>query len=123
LRTGAEPGAKTPGSRDVEQIVLSLVPAREARAMKDGRNATQAYRVRVGGTWYWVDPAVLRDAIEPGDTVVIYPADGAAALAVLQNATGGGTIAFSSLEGERFELPAGDVAALHLAAVDEDQSA
>ena len=93
--------------------------------MKDGRNATQAYRARVGGVWYWVDPAVPRAAIEPGDTVVIYPADGAATLAVLQSAAGGasGTVAFSSLEGERFELPAGDVAALHLAAVDEDQSA
>jgi hypothetical protein len=90
--------------------------------MKDGRNATQAYRVRVGGTWYWVDPAVPRDAIEPGDTVVIYPADGAAALAVLQNATGGGTIAFSSLEGERFEMAAPDIVALHLAAIDDDQS-
>jgi hypothetical protein len=91
--------------------------------MKDGRHATQAYRVRVGGTWYWVDPTVPRDAIEPGDTVVIYPADGAATLAVLQSATGGETIAFSSLESERFELPVRDVAALHLAAVDEEQSA
>ena len=91
--------------------------------MKDGRNATQAYRVRVGGTWYWVDPTAPRDAIEPGDTVVIYPADGAAALAVLQSTTGGDTIAFASLEGECFELPARDVAALHLAAVDDDQSA
>ena len=91
--------------------------------MKDGRSATQAYRVRVGGTWYWVDPTVPRDAIEPGDTVVIYPAEGAAALAVLQSATGGDTIVFASLEGERFEIPARDLAALHLAAVDEDQSA
>jgi len=90
--------------------------------MKDGRNATQAYRVRVGGTWYWVDPAVPREAIEPGDTVVIYPAEGAAALAVLQSATGGDTLAFASLEGERFELPAREVAALHLAAVDEDSA-
>ena len=92
--------------------------------MKDGRDATQAYRVRVGGTWYWVDPTVPRDAIEPGDTVVIYPADGAATLAVLQSAVGGasGTVAFSSLEGERFEMAAPDIAALHLAAVDDDQS-
>ena len=90
--------------------------------MKDGRNATQAYRVRVGGTWYWVDPTVPRGAIEPGDTVVIYPAEGAAALAVLQSATGGDTIAFASLEGERFEIPARDLAALHLAAVDEDSA-
>jgi hypothetical protein len=91
--------------------------------MKDGRSATQAYRVRVGGTWYWVDPTVPRDAIEPGDTVVIYSADGAPALAVLQSAAGGDTTAFASLGGERFELPARDVAALHLAAVDEEQSA
>ena len=90
--------------------------------MKDGRNATQAYRVRVGGTWYWVDPTVPRGAIEPGDTVVIYPAEGAATLAVLQSATGGDTIAFASLEGERFEIPARDLAALHLAAVDEDSA-
>ena len=90
--------------------------------MKDGRNAAQAYRVRVGGTWYWVDPTVPRGAIEPGDTVVIYPAEGAATLAVLQSATGGDTIAFASLEGERFEIPARDLAALHLAAVDEDSA-
>ena len=91
--------------------------------MKDGRSATQAYRARVGGTWYWVDPGVPRDAIEPGDTVVIYPADGAATLGILQSASGGDTLAFASLEGERFALPARDVAALHLAAVDEEQSA
>ena len=89
-------------------------------AMKDGRNATQAYRVRVGGDWYWVDPAVPA-GIEPGDTVVIYPADGAAALAILQSAPGA-TVAFSSLEGERFEMPAHEIAALHLAAVDDEQS-
>ena len=71
--------------------------------MKDGRNATTAYRVRVGGTWYWVDPRVPPADIEPGDTVVIYPADGAAALAILQGAPGSDTVAFASLEGERFE--------------------
>lgn len=87
----------------------------------DGRNATQAYRVRVGGTWYWVDPAAPRDAIEPGDIVVIYPAEGEPALAILQGAHGD-TLAFSSLEGERFEMPARDVAALHLAAVDDEQA-
>ena len=90
--------------------------------MKDGRNATQAYRVRVGGTWYWVDPTVPRGAIEPGDTVVIYPADGAATFAVLRSTTGGETIAFSALEGDRFEMAARGIAALHLAAVDEEQS-
>ena len=89
--------------------------------MKDGRNATQAYRVRVGGVWYWVDPAVPVADIEPGDTVVVYPADGAAALAVLQSAPGA-TVAFASLEGERFEMPAREIAALHLAAVDDEQA-
>jgi hypothetical protein len=87
----------------------------------DGRNATQAYRVRVGGTWYWVDPAVPRSAIEPGDTVVIYPPHGDAALAVLQTALAPGEAVFATLEGERFTLPAGDIAALHLAAVDDVQ--
>jgi hypothetical protein len=95
---------------------------REAQLMKDGRDATQAYRVRVGGTWYWVDPTVPRGAIEPGDTVVIYPADGAATFAVLRSTTGGETIAFSALEGDRFEMAARGIAALHLAAVDEEQS-
>jgi hypothetical protein len=88
----------------------------------DGRNATQAYRVRVGGTWYWVDPAVPPDAIEPGDTVVIYSAHGDATLALLQSALAPGReTVFATLEGERFTLPAGDIAALHLAAVDDDQ--
>jgi hypothetical protein len=90
--------------------------------MTDGRNATQPYRVRVGGVWYWVDPAVPPADIEPGDTVVLYPADGAAALAILQSAPGGETVAFSSLEGEGFALPARDIAALHLAAIDDEQS-
>jgi hypothetical protein len=94
-------------------------------AMKDGRNATRAYRARVGGVWYWVDPAVPRAAIEPGDTVVIYPADGDATFAILQSAAGGasGTVAFSSLNGARFEMASPDIAALHLAAVDDEQSA
>jgi hypothetical protein len=87
---------------------------------RDGRNATQAYRVRVGGTWYWVDPTV--SAIEPGDTVVIYPADGDATLALLQSAFAPGREAvFATLEGERFTLPAANIAALHLAAVDDEQ--
>lgn len=90
--------------------------------MKDGRNATQPYRVRVGGTWYWVDPTVPRDAIEPGDTVVIYPADGAAALTVLQRPLGHETVALASLDGERFDMPAREIAALHLAALDEEQA-
>jgi hypothetical protein len=53
---------------------------------------------------------------------VIYPADGAATFAVLRSMTRGETIAFSSLEAEGFEMAARDIAALHLAAVDEEQS-
>lgn len=89
--------------------------------MKDGRNATQPYRARVSGIWYWVDPAAAH-AIEPGDTVVIYPAEGEPALAVLQSAAGGDPVAFSSLDGERFDMAARDIAVLHLAAVDDEQS-
>ncbi len=89
---------------------------------KDGRAATHAYRVRVGGTWYWVDPAAPRDAFEPGDTVVIYPAAGEPALAVVNSPVGAGRIAFASLEGETFDMAASDIAALHLAAVDDVQS-
>jgi hypothetical protein len=88
---------------------------------KDGRDAAQAYRVRVGGTWYWVDPAVPAADLEAGDTVVLYPAGGEATFAVLRSAPGGETIAFASLEGEPFEVPASDIAALHLAAVDDMQ--
>jgi hypothetical protein len=87
--------------------------------MKDGRSATEPYRVRVGGIWYWVDPTVRRPDIEPGDTVLIYPTAGEPALAVLQSPLTWAEIAFSSLEGDGFALAAADIAALHLAAVDE----
>jgi hypothetical protein len=90
--------------------------------VRDGRTATQAYRVRIGPTWYWVDPAVPAADLEAGDTVVIYPVNGPAHLAVLQSkfdpATGAG---FTSLAGERFHVAAADIAALHLAAVDDVQ--
>ena len=94
---------------------------------KDGRHALQPYRARVGSVWYWVDPTVPADAIEPGDTVVIYPVAGDAALAILQMPfrpphTAHQTIDFSTLQGERFTVPAGEMAALHLAAVDDDQT-
>ena len=88
-------------------------------APPDGRNATTAYRVRVGETWYWVDPAVPAEEFEAGDTVVIYPVNGPAHLAVLQDKFDPAQGAhFASLEGERFSLAASDIAALHLAAVD-----
>lgn len=90
---------------------------------KDGRTATQLYRVRVGNVWYWVDPTVPADAIEPGDTVVVYPATGDATLAILQSPfKPADAVDFSTLDGGRFIVPAGDIAALHLAAVDDDQT-
>lgn len=91
---------------------------------KDGRDAKEPYRVRVGGTWYWVDPTVPASAIEPGDTVVIYPANDDAQLAVLQGPFRqgqSGAAIFEALEGGRFELPAAAIAALHLAAEDDEQ--
>lgn len=84
----------------------------------DGRNATKPYRVRVAATWYWVDPTA-RD-FEPGDTVLIYARDGQSALAVLGGPLSDKTT-FASLEGEAFQLARADIAALHLAAVDEVQ--
>lgn len=92
----------------------------------DGRSATQPYRVRVGNVWYWVDPTVPVNAIEPGDTVVIYPVAGETTLAILQTPFDGSTstqpVAFSTLEGEHFAAPRRDIAALHLAARDEEQT-
>ena len=94
---------------------------------KHGRTATQPYRVRVGHVWYWVDPTVPADAIGPGDMVVIYPVTGDATLAILQGPfkpdnSPPQPVGFSTLERERFTVPAGDIAALHLAAIDEDQT-
>jgi hypothetical protein len=93
----------------------------------DGRTATQPYRVRVANVWYWVDPTVSAAELAPGDTVVIYPATGDATLAILQSPVKPSgappqSVDFATLEGERFTVPAGDIAALHLAAVDEDQT-
>jgi hypothetical protein len=90
--------------------------------MKDGRNATTPYRVREGRIWYWVDPTVPPADIEPGHTVVIYPVDGAAELAILRAVPEGESVEFASLEGERFSMAARGIAALHLAAYDDDQS-
>lgn len=97
---------------------------------KDGRTATQPYRVRVGAVWYWVDPTVPASDIEPGETVVVYPVAGDPTLAILQSPfkpegrdmAPARPIDFSTLEGERFTVPARDIAALHLAAVDDDQT-
>ena len=89
-------------------------------ASRDGRNADRPYRVRVGATWYWVDPTVPPADFEPGDTVVIYPVKGEPHLAVLQGKfEPNRTIDFASLEGERFAVAADAIMALHLAAVDE----
>ena len=88
---------------------------------KDCRHETQPYRVRAGETWYWVDPTVPRDAIEPGDTVVVYPASGYAVIAVVQDHHGHQALTFANLEGERFEVDPRDITAMHLAAVDDQQ--
>jgi hypothetical protein len=93
-------------------------------ANKDGRTATLPYRVRVGGVWYWVDPTVPRSALEPGDIVIVYPVSGDPVLAILQDdikSAAAGAVGLSSLEGECFEMPLADIAALHLTAVDEVQ--
>jgi hypothetical protein len=88
---------------------------------RDGRHAVQPYRARVGAVWYWIDPTAPTSAIEPGDMVIIYPASGDASLATFQSRSAE-SIEFATLDGERFAVPTGDIAALHLAAVDEDQS-
>ena len=92
-------------------------------ANKDGRTATLPYRVRVGGVWYWVDPTVPRSTLEPGHIVIIYPVSGDPVLAVLQGPLepADEAVAFANLEGEHFEMPLADIAALHLTAVDEVQ--
>jgi hypothetical protein len=104
-----------------DEAVLSLGRTQGGQMAKDGRSATQPYRVRVGGTWYWVDPTVPRSGIAPGDTLLIYPKAGEPALAVLQSPLNASEIVFASLEGDGFGLAAADIAALHLAAVDEVQ--
>ena len=88
---------------------------------KDGRNATQPYRVRAGAVWYWVDPTVPIGQIEPGDTVVVYPVGGNAVVAVMRDHYGRSTLAFSTPHSEHFEIARRDIATLHLAAVDDEQ--
>ena len=99
-------------------MFTSLVSAR--------RSATQPYRVRVGNIWNWVDPTVPVNAIEPGDIVVVYPVAGETTLAILQTPFDESTTAlpaaFSTLEGEHFTVPRREIAALHLAARDEEQN-
>ena len=91
------------------------------------RRATQPYRVRAGEVWYWVDPTVAAERIEPSDTVVVYPVAGEASVAILQSRLGNPgaeeqSVTFSTLGGEHFTVSAHDIAALHLAAVDEEQT-
>jgi hypothetical protein len=86
----------------------------------DGRNATKPYRVRAGGVWYWVDPTAR--ALEPGDVVLLYAADGQSVVAELRGpVSGGGNVRFASLDGETFEVGPRDIEALHLATVDDVQ--
>lgn len=87
----------------------------------DGRHATQPYRVRAGTIWYWVDPTVPLEQIEPGDMVVVYPVGGDVVVAVMRDHYGRSALAFSTAQGEHFEIAGPDIAALHLAAVDDEQ--
>ena len=90
---------------------------------QDGRNATKPYRVRAGGVWYWVDSSVPARDIEPGDSVVLYPASGEPAVAVLQSHGDIGDVPLRFMaDDESFEVPARDIAALHLAAIDDVQA-
>ena len=90
---------------------------------KDGRDANKPYRVRAGGVWYWVDPTVPAHDIEPGDTVVAYPVGGAATVATLRAPwQHDSALVLATSEGEEFSVPAQDIAALHLAAVDDVQT-
>ena len=88
---------------------------------QDGRNASKPYRVRAGGIWYWVDPSVPASAIEPGDTVILYPVSGDAHVAVLRSRADTGPFVFAVPDGEHFEVDPRDIATLHLATVDEEQ--
>ena len=93
--------------------------------MSDGRTATEPYRVRVGNVWYWVDPTVPSDDIEPGDIVVIYSEASDVTLAILRHpfkSGDAGLAGFLTLEGDGFSLPVSDIAALHLAAADDVQT-
>ncbi len=93
--------------------------------MTKGRDANEPYRVRAGGVWYFVDPTFPAGAIEPGDTVVVYPVSGDAVVAVLhKNAAGldaGSAWIFATQQDERFEVGLHDIAAVHLATVDDEQ--
>ncbi len=88
--------------------------------MMDGRNAAQPYRVRAGGVWYWVDPTRPRNEIGPGDTVIVYPVSGEAHVLVMRGYNQDRVI-FATPEGDDLEMTMADVAAMHLAAVDDEQ--
>jgi hypothetical protein len=83
-----------------------------------GKDAKEPYRVRAGRAWYFVDPTFPADAIEPGDTVVVYPVAGDAVVAILRGRPSPATVIFSTPQGERFDVAASDIAALHLATLD-----
>jgi hypothetical protein len=52
---------------------------------------------------------------------VLYPVSGDTHVAELKSRADAGPVAFAGTGGERFVVAARDIAALHLAAVDEDQ--
>jgi len=92
---------------------------------EEGRRATQPYRIRAGNVWYWVDPTVAPVRIGPGDTVVLYAVSGDASVATLQSRLGAGGIeelTFSMPEGRTLHGSARNIAALHLVAIDDEQT-
>ena len=73
----------------------------------------------LGSTQYQTPPA--RD-IEPGDSVVLYPVSGEAAVAVLQSRPDTNAPFRFTADDESFQVDGRDIAALHLAAVDDVQA-
>lgn len=119
---GATERAELAHSGWLRSVAPGLAVVQDDAMTKDGRDATKPYRVRAGGVWYWVDPTVPAGEIEPGDTIVVYPASGAATVAMLCSPwRPGDAPVVLAAEGETFEVPAHDIAALHLAAIDEEQ--
>ena len=56
-----------------------------------------------------------------GTPAVVYPVGGHAVIAIVLAHHGPGALAFTSADGKRFEVDRRDIAAMHLAAVDDPQ--
>ena len=58
---------------------------------------------------------------QPIEYTVVYPAGGHAVVAIVQQLHGRDAPTFANLQGELFEVKLRDIAAMHLAAVDDQQ--